>query len=85
MVRQLKNQELTKLIGRRLKETFEDSDSGLPRAFSEGLDAIRRAEKQQAGGLREIVLDIGNGDNGATVADSHAEAAEVNGSRDAGG
>jgi hypothetical protein len=58
-----KNQELTKLIGRRLKDALGSSDeSGLPAAFGDGLEAIRRAERGLAGD-RGLVVDIGGGES----------------------
>jgi len=40
-----KNQELTKLIGRRLRESFAGrDDGGLPVAIADGLELLRQAE-----------------------------------------
>ncbi len=55
-----KNQELTKLIGRRLKDALGSQDaSGLPAAFGDGLEAIRRAE-MSLGGNRGLPVDLGD-------------------------
>jgi hypothetical protein len=71
--KKLKNQELTRLIGRRLKEAIGGAGSGLPAAIDEGLAALRRAEARLAGSV-DPVVDIGNGavgaSGGATVDES---------------
>lgn len=58
----LKNKELTKLIGRRLKEALGDSEGhGLPPGISDGLDALRRAEVLAGATGRGLVAGVGAG------------------------
>jgi hypothetical protein len=63
-VRNLKNRELTKLIGRRLIEALGDGeDMRLPPEISDRLEALRRAERREAEAIGGVAIDIGAGDD----------------------
>jgi aryl carrier-like protein len=82
-VRTFKNQELARLIGRRLKESLGEHGEGMPSAIRDGLDAVRRAEKQAALKENGIVVDFaGLDDADATQGALSCDAAEE--SRDSG-
>jgi hypothetical protein len=83
-VRTTKNQELTRLIGRRLKDSLGDSCDGMTAAIQDGLEAVRRAERSASAREHGVVVDIaGNGaadtDSGALMS-AGAEASRDNGS-----
>jgi hypothetical protein len=79
-VRNNQNQELTKLIGRRLRESLGDDSGDLPTAIQDGLDAVRRAEKLEAMRDRPMMVDIGEG--GGTEAGHGMSAYAAEGSRE---
>jgi hypothetical protein len=57
-----KNQELRKLIGRRLREACEcDASLAFPPAMTDGLAKIRQAESRSAVGIDICTSSNGNG------------------------
>lgn len=84
-VRTLKNQELTKLIGRRLKQALGDGEAGgLPPSIQDSLDGLRRAEMTWGASSPPVAVNLCIGPDGAHPAAPPERDGSIDRSRDVG-